>query len=253
MNDPYAAFAPFYHAWSARMTEDIDFYVRRAEEVDGPVVELGAGTGRVSIPIAKRGRPVIAVDASRGMIELGRARAKEAGVGDRISWVHARMQEYVATPNVPLVIIPFRSFIHLTSIEDQARALANIHASLVPGGRLALNLFIPDPAVMVEHHRRRIQQGEFQDGDGRDCILYGEQTYELTTQRMHLRAICEVREDERLVETLEADLEASLVYPREMEHLLARAGFEVEALYGWFDERPLAEDSREMIWVARKP
>jgi hypothetical protein len=43
------------------------------------------------------------------------------------------------------------------------------------------------------------------------------------------------------------------IWPREMEHLLARCGFEVEALYGWFDRRPFDADSAEQIWVARRP
>ena len=253
MTDPYAAFAPFYDAWSSQMTEDIDFYVRRALEISGPIVELGAGTGRVSIPIAEAGRDVIAVDASSAMIELGRRKAAAAGVEERITWVHSPMQTFVAERPVELVIIPFRSFIHLTTVDEQLETLYNIHRSLMSNGRLVLNLFIPDPVVMARRHGKGEEQGEFIDQYGRRCVLVGEPTYELTTQLMHLRAICEVRENGTAVEAHSADLEACLIYPREMEHLLARAGFEIEALYGWFDERPLTEESREMIWVARKP
>ena len=56
-----------------------------------------------------------------------------------------------------------------------------------------------------------------------------------------------------LAETTEAELHLRTIYRFEMEHLLARAGFAVEALYGDFDEGPLTEDCREMVWVARKP
>ena len=58
---------------------------------------------------------------------------------------------------------------------------------------------------------------------------------------------------ERLVDTIEARFELRAIHRYEFEHLLARAGLEVDALYGWFDERPLGGDAREQIWVARKP
>ena len=252
--DPYAAFASFYDGWSSRMTEDIDFYVRRAMEASGPVVELGAGTGRVSIPIAEAGRDVIAVDASAAMIARGRDKAEAAAVADRITWVEARMQDFVAVPPVELVMIPFRSFIHLTTTAEQLAALSGVAASLVPGGRLALNMFIPDPQVMVERARPEpTVEDEFFDERGHRCVMASRSVYEATTQRLHLTTVNEVFDGDRLLQRSEAALEARLVFPVEMEHLLARSGFEVEALYGWFDERPLTEECREMIWVARKP
>ena len=43
------------------------------------------------------------------------------------------------------------------------------------------------------------------------------------------------------------------IWPREREHLLARCGYEIEAVYGWFDRRPLDAHSGEQIWVVRRP
>jgi ubiquinone/menaquinone biosynthesis C-methylase UbiE len=215
-------------------------------------VELGVGSGRVAIACAQAGVDVIGVDVSEAMMAEGKRRAAEAGVGERITWLHGDMRTFVAEPPVRLVTIPFRSFLHMTTTEDQLSALRSAHRSLLPGGRLALNVFIPDPAVIVQQHGTKTYQDEFVDERGRRCEMYSLPVYETATQLVHLKAICEIYEGERVAETAEADLEVRMVYRYEMHHLLARAGFEVEAEYGWFDRRPIAPDSRELVVVARR-
>jgi ubiquinone/menaquinone biosynthesis C-methylase UbiE len=251
--DPYLAFVGFYDEWVKDVTGDVDFYVRRATEVPGPVVELGAGTGRIAIPTAQAGQSVIAVDVSKGMLTEARKRAAEAGVSDGITFVEADMRDFVPEDPVQVVSIPYRSFLHMPSTEDQLACLGSVNRSLVPGGRLILNMFVPDPAFVAGQDRRRNLHGEFTDEQGRRCELWVTPEYEVTTQNITIRAIVEAYDGERHVETTESALHVRMVYRYEMEHLLARSGFEVEALYGGFDERPLTEDCREMIWVARKP
>jgi ubiquinone/menaquinone biosynthesis C-methylase UbiE len=251
--DPYLAFVGFYNDWSDRMEGDVEFYTKLAVDAGGPVVELGVGTGRIAMSIARAGIPVTGVDVSEAMMAEGKRRAKEAGVGELISWVHGDMRTFVASPPVPLVTIPFRSFLHLVTTDDQRACLDHVYRSLVPGGRLALNLFVPDPEFIVANEGRRRLIDEFTDERGRRCELWHEPAYEVTTQRLHLRAICETYDGERLADVQETTLELRMVYRYEMEHLLLRAGFEIEDLYGWFDGRSLTEEAREMVWVARRP
>lgn len=252
-DDPYAPFASYYDLWSSRMTEDVEFYVRRAREDGGPIVELGAGTGRIAIPTAQEGVRVIAVDTSEPMLEVGRRNAEAAGVDERITWVNAPMQAHVADPVVGLVTIPFRAFLHLMTLDEQLATLAAVHRSLRPGGLLVLNMFVPDPFVIVERHGKRLSEGTALDEKGRTVEMFGESHYDVALQRMTLRTTYELSEAGRVIETGGAELEARLIWPAEMRLLLERSGFEIESLYGWFDERPFTEESREMIWVARKP
>jgi SAM-dependent methyltransferase len=251
--DPYEAFVGFYDEWTAGLTDDVTFYVRRALEVAGPVVELGVGTGRIAIPTAQAGQRVIGVDVSPAMLHEARRLAAVAGVSDRIAFAEADMAGFVAEAPVQLATIPFRSFLHIETTEDQLRCLANVRRSLAPGGRLIMNMFVPDPAYIVAQDRRRNLHAEFTDELGRRCEIWVTPVYELTTQRLTVGVSVEAYERSRLVEETTTELRLRMIYRYEMEHLLARSGFEVEALYGDFDERPLTEDSREMIWVARKP
>lgn len=251
--DAYLAFVGFYDEWTKDVDGDVDFYVRRALEADGPVIELGAGTGRIAIPTARAGKDVVAVDRSPAMLAEARKRAAGAGVAERITFVEADMRDYVAPESVNLVTIPYRSFLHMETTEDQLACLTSVHRSLAPGGRLALNTFVPDPMYVAGQDRRRNLHGEFTDEKGRRCELWVTPEYETTTQNVTIRAVVEAYEGDRHVETSESVLRVRMIYRYEMEHLLARSGFAVEALYGDFDERPLTEDCREMIWVARKP
>jgi SAM-dependent methyltransferase len=251
--DPYSLMLGVYDEWSAHMTEDVPFYVRRASEVRGPVVELGAGHGRVAIPVALAGNDVIAVDVSDAMLTEGARRAAAAGVADRIEWVRADMRTFVARAPVELVTIPFRAFLHLLTTEDQLAALGAINASLAPGGRLVCNFFTPDPRKIAEYDGVRKPQTEFVDERGRRVEVWATNTNDPATQRLDIAAEHLVFDGDRLLAETGFTLELRMVYRYEFEHLLARAGFEVEALYGGFDEKPYESVDDEMIWVARKP
>ncbi|TMK83299.1 MAG: class I SAM-dependent methyltransferase, partial [Actinobacteria bacterium] len=157
--DPYSILVDFYDHWAEPQRDDIPFYVKRATAVKGPVVELGAGTGRIAIPIARAGQEVIGVDTSGAMLTEAARRAATEGVAGRITFVEADMRTFVADPPVELVIIPFRGFLHLLTVEDQLAALASIRRSLVPGGRLVLNIFVPDPEIQVSLNGRKTAHG----------------------------------------------------------------------------------------------
>jgi SAM-dependent methyltransferase len=243
----------FYDQWTAHMTDDVAFYVRHAVEVEGPVVELGAGNGRVSLAIARAGQEVVAVDISDAMLAEGARRSGQEHLSERIRWVHADMRTYVAAPATSMVIIPFRSFMHLLTTEDQLLALRSVFASLRPDGRLICNLFTPDPVRIATLDRQRRLQATYTDEFGRRCEVYATPVNELATQRLDVRAELEVYDGPRMIDSTETTLSLRQIYRYEFEHLLARTGFEVEALYGDFNEKPYGPGPDEMIWIARKP
>src|SRR5688572_4447993 len=130
-------------------TEDIPFYLELARECYEhglPVLELGAGTGRVTLPIGREGIPIVGLDNAAPMLEV--ARQKSAGL-DNVRWVQADMADFELDQSFGLVIIPFRSFLLLTAVAQQLSCLRAIHRQLVDGGRLALNIFNPDLAVIA--------------------------------------------------------------------------------------------------------
>ena len=130
---------------------DVEWYRRKAVESGGPVLELGAGTGRVTIPIAEAGIRVSAVDLDAGMLDRLRQKAATlpAEAQSRVTVHHGDMRSFALDEQYALVIIPFRAFLHNLTRDDQLATLRRAHAHLRPGGELALNVFHPSLQYMA--------------------------------------------------------------------------------------------------------
>lgn len=251
-SDPYAGWADVYDVWTGEV-DDVAFFIEEAQPSGGPVVELGVGTGRVAIPVAQAGVDVIGVDNSASMVAIGRKRAAEAGVTDLITWAEGDMRTFSLERRAPLVISPARGFLHMLTTEDQLATLSRVREALQPGGRLVLNAFVPRPEVMTALDGVRTHKGSWTDDAGRRNELDEVLTYDPVAQTVAIKGIVETFEGERHVSTRELATRIRWIGRYEMQHLLERAGFEIEACFGWFDRRPLDATSTEMIWIARKP
>src|SRR5918999_2516213 len=106
---PYDPIAEIYDSWSRSVTGDVAFYVDEARGAARRVVELGVGTGRIALPIARAGIPVIGVDNSERMLDVCRRRAQRAGVEDLLDLRLGDLRDPPVDPPASLVLCPFRS------------------------------------------------------------------------------------------------------------------------------------------------
>ena len=230
----YDAIARLYDPWSVSVTEDVPFYVDEARRVSpGPVVELGVGTGRIAVPIAAEGIRVIGVDSSAGMLEVAREQAESAGVTDLVELRLGDLRAPPVTERVELAICPFRSYLHLRTDEARLGALRAAHDLLVPGGRLVFDVFAPGADDIAETDGRWLE---------REPEIFERADWDTETRTLTLSVRGPSGEATLALAWLSAD---------EWRALLARAGFEVEALYGWFDRRPF-RGGEDMVWIARR-
>jgi len=227
----YDAIAGLYDPWSSSVVEDISFYVDEALASGGPVVELGVGTGRIAIPTAMAGVDVIGVDSSAGMLAVCRQRADVAGLGGRLDLRLGDLRTPPVDERVPLVTCPFRAYLHLRDGGERLEALAAARDLLQPGGRLVFDVFTPSRADIEETHGRWIE---------REPGIDERADWDLDSQTLTLSVRGESGESTMTLWWLE---------PARWHTLLAEAGFDVLACYGWFDRRPFAggEDS---VWIA---
>jgi SAM-dependent methyltransferase len=220
------AFVENYDRWAADMTEDVPFYVALAKEAKGPVVELAVGTGRVAIPVAQAiGRKVIGIDSSPAMLAQARAAAD-----DLLDLHLGDMRDLDLENPAALIYCPFRALLHVPTWTDRRRVFERVAAALLPGGRFAWNAFAFDHAIASRLDGLRQAEPlphtlRYAVGDSRvDIVLDDGETSSLWWATRN-----------------------------EWLGLIEVAGLEVEALYGWFDRRPFDDESREFVWVARKP
>jgi SAM-dependent methyltransferase len=225
----YDAWAPRYDSWAADMIEDIPFYVELAREArTEPIVELAVGTGRIAIPIAREtGRRVLGIDSSSAMLEL----AREHSAGLPLELRLGDMRDFEVDEPVDLVICPARSLLHLPTWGDKRRVFERVAAALRPGGRFAFN------SLAFNHRLAARLDGTTQDQHGTIHTL----TYAPADNRI------DITPDDGAV------LRLWWATRSEWNGLVEVAGLETEAVYGWFDQRPLDDESTEFVWIARRP
>ena len=230
----YDAIAELYDPWSRTVTEDVDFYVAEARKARSTVVELGVGTGRIAVPTAVAGVPVIGVDSSPGMLEVCRRRADAAGVSHLVDLRLGDLRDPPVTERVRLVTSPFRAFLHLETDAERRTTLAAVQRLLEPGGRFVFDVFAPSVEDVEETHGRWLE---------REPGIWELALWDLDRRVLTLQ----VRGPGS-----ESSLSLTWLPNEEWRVLLEESGFEIVACYGWFDLRPYAggEDS---IWLARRP
>src|SRR5437763_10413653 len=231
---PYDSIARLYDPWSRSVTEDVDFYVEEALVSQGPVVELGVGTGRIAVPTAAAGVSVIGVDSSAAMLEVCAERAAAAGVADRLDLRRGDLRAPPIRERVGLVTCPFRAYLHLADDRERRAALARVRDLLVPGGRLVFDVFAPGADDVASTHGRWLE---------REPGIFERADWDTAARTLTLS----VRDEER-----SSTMTLALLDPPEWHALLEAAGFEVLACYGWFDRRPYS-GGEDTVWVARRP
>jgi SAM-dependent methyltransferase len=223
----YDAWAPVYDDWASVMTEDVAHYVQLAREADGRIVELMVGSGRVAIEVVRQtGKPVLGIDSSPAMLEI----ARERSVGLPLDLRLGDVRELELEEPAALIYVPFRSLLHLRGWHEKRGVFERVAASLRPGGRFAFNAFAFSHKVAAEI------DGVTRDQQGVVHTI----RYAPADNRVDI-----VRDDG-------AEIHLWWATKSEWEGLIDVAGLEVEACYGWFDRRPLEDDSPELVFVARK-
>lgn len=235
-------------------TQDVAFYRRAAEEFGDPVLELGCGTGRITMALAEIGKRVTGLDLSERMLE--RAARKRFALNkeerERVHLVQGDMSKFELGEKFRLVIIPFRPFQHLREMREQMDCLERVRRHLKPGGRLILDVFQTDPERMHDPvHMRESSLVDYKTADGRQVrISERVAAFHRAQQINDVEMIYSIQHPDGRKERLVFAWPLRYFFRYEVEHLLARCGFHVTAEYGDFDRTPIRDDSPEMIFVA---
>lgn len=250
--DNYDLFARFYDLFYGGQVDDLPMYRDFALAADGPILELGCGTGRVLVLLAQEGHALTGLDSSEAMLNVARIKVQAAGVGNQVKLVRGDMCDFKLPDSFNLVIIPINTFMHCHDMERQLACLRCACRHLVPGGRLVIDLFHPDLQTLLESDGRLLLRGEVVDPDtGHTLQHYVTRRVELATQTQHTTFVIDEMDASGNVRRSLFPFRMRFVYRYEMELLLRLAGYSLEAVYGSYDLEPFDSESEKMIFVAR--
>jgi SAM-dependent methyltransferase len=227
---------------------DLPFWLSLAEREAGPIVEWGAGTGRIAAPLAAAGYEVTAVELSTKMVERGKEKGKS------VEWIVGDMRGVDPGRRYGLAICAFNSFLCLKSVDDALAFLRNAHEYLMPGGLLGIEVSAFSPEELVDPPGGPALRHDFTRAlpDGR-LDRFSISHYDAATQLMEMRLFYERYDASGTLENRRAhDPTIRITNRDELGLMLRLAGFEVETIYGGFEGEPFTSTSDHLIVLARK-
>lgn len=226
----------------------IDWFRAIARRTGGPILELGCGTGRVAIPLARDGHDVVGLDRSEAMLARAERHARREGVSLRL--VEGDMRSFSFSEAFPLIAIPFNTFLMLTP-EERWSCLARVREHLAPTGLLAVDCFQPDPEHIVSRDGLvREEWTRLDPESGRDVTKFS--SSRANVDQVDLRWWFEELDEEGHVTRWQRATTMHYMYRREAELLFVEAGLVIEALHGDYDGSPATGSSPKLLVVARR-
>ena len=227
---------------------DVAFWLSLAEREGGPIVEWGAGTGRLAIPLAGAGFEVTGVELSETMVEKGRQK------GGTAEWICGDMRSAKLGRRYALAFCAFNSFLCLLGVDEALAFLRNAREHLKPGGLLGIEVSAFSPEELVDPSGGPQLRHDFtrELPDGR-LDRFSVSRYDAASQLLRMRLFYELYgASGELRDRRAHDLTIRVVGRAELGLMLRLVGLEVEAVYGGFEGEPFVAESNHLIVLARK-
>ncbi|MEP6508186.1 MAG: class I SAM-dependent methyltransferase [Gemmatimonadales bacterium] len=235
---------------------DVAFYIEEAVKSAGRVLEVACGTGRVLLPMARKGISITGIDQSPGMLERCHQMLdkEDESVRALVQLEQMDMRNFNLDDRFALATIPFRPMQHMITMADQLNTLRSVNRHLAPGGHLVFDVFNPDLArIAAGRTEEKEDTPERTLPDGRRARRTGRVTAVHKLEQINdVELIYYVIHPDGRTERLVQSFPMRWYMRYEVEHLLERCGFGLKALYGNFDRSVLTDSSPEMIFVAER-
>ncbi|MET0339551.1 MAG: class I SAM-dependent methyltransferase [Polyangiales bacterium] len=244
--------ADYYDLAYKRRRHDVRFYAEVARRVKGPVLELGAGTGRVALALAQQGSEVVAVEKVAAMRKRAKDKcarlSREAAA--RVTLRAGDLRSVRLGRKFPLVIAPFNVFMHLYTRRDLERAFATVRQHLAPGGRFVFDVLMPDLRAMIRDPGRLYKGPTVtHPRSGARYDYFEAFQYDALREVQLVSMVFQSQQELDDLRTL--PLSQRQFFPEELLALLHYNGFRVVARYGDFDGEPLTAESESQVLVTR--
>lgn len=247
--DPYATDAELYDLIHEEQEDDVGLWQSFAGRTERPVLEVGAGTGRIAVALALAGSEVTGVDPSPAMLARARARADDAGA--ELTLLEGLVSDLeIPQDHFGLVLVPADVLLYCQDADAQIQLLAALAGCLHFSGTLIID--VPGPAMSLDVTTNGqpllVYTGPGPEGETVDVWHLHED--DLASQTRLLRVTYERTADDGLVRRRQSEHALRYLYRFELEHLLRIAGLRMLDIYGDYDLGPFTSESPRMIVTA---
>jgi len=242
----YNEFASLYDYYQKGVENDVNFYLDYFKNFKGKILEIGAGTGRITIPLLKQGLNITALDIAPKMLQILKEKAKKENLS--VKTICADIRNFKLKNKFDAIIVTYRTFQHMYSFDDQFKALKNIKKHLKPNGVLIFDVYAPNLKYIVQGNWQWRKDDIIKVPGINDKIRIDfRNRYDIAEQMMYQEYRFTYPDGKEKI----VPLRMRFFFRFEIENLLRLAGFKVKNLYGDFKKSKFKNGSPEMVWVAK--
>lgn len=242
----------YYDQAYRRRRHDVRFYTDLAVEAGGPVLELGVGTGRVALSIAKEGIEIVGIDPMASMLARAEERIERSpsSIRDRIELRQGDLRKLRLRRRFPLVIAPFNVWNHLYTRDDIERGFRTVRHHMRPGGRFAFDVLLPDPENLARKPTKQYRGGNVPHP--RDGVRYRYSEYFSYEAKSQVETVLmDFENPDDPDRSFCTPLTQRQFFPAELEALLHYNGFVVESHHGDFDGKDIDAATESQVIIAK--
>jgi len=254
MTDPnFDTIARYYDIIYADRTDDVDMWLTIAAESGTDILEIGCGTGRVTMPLLEAGFRVTGIDISPDALALAQKKIDAGNFGEQATLLQADMRNYtLPRTDYDLAFIPVNTFMHCETIADQKATLKTAYNHLRSGGWLVVDVYHPYPAALAEADGRVELAGQFSTAENHMVQWFSSRQLQLDEQVQHVTFFLDETDADGNLRRRILKFPMRYVHRFEMELLLADAGFTIAEILGDYDQSLFYAESPRMIFLAQK-
>jgi SAM-dependent methyltransferase len=224
---------------------DIEFILDQARTLNGSVLELACGTGRILQPVADAGFAATGIDLSPGMLAEARRKAQSAHSAPR--YIEGDIRNFSLGEHFALILIAGNSICHLHDIESFQACMACVRGHLTARSRFIVDVYVPKLQFLLVDPEIRLPFAEYDDPDGSGRVVVSQTSrYDAITQIKSVKTFHKFPGETR---EIEGSLELRMYFPQELQALLHYNGLRLLAAYGGYDKTPLTNTSAKQIYV----
>lgn len=238
------------HQKRPMLQKDIPFYIGQAKKYRSrKILELGCGTGRITIPFKEAGFDIVGIDLMETMLKQAREKSKKKSL--EIPFLLSDIRDFDLTNRYgkfDMIYAPAAVFQALLTNYDFQKMLSCVNKHLNPNGRLIFHMFNPNLEILTSDPEELVERWQFPDPESDGTMkVFESLSYDASKQCTTTKIFYKVGSDVRY----QRDLVLKMYYPCELDTLLENGGFEIEHKFADFDETPFKSQTNSQIAICK--